>query len=418
MAKKSPLELTPTDARRLAVTRQRLAGPRAPATSDGIYDVFRDIGCVQIDPIRAVERTQYLVLWSRLGAFNYDDFHQLLYQDWKLFEYWAHAASFVLVEDYPLHQAMMRNWAQGDRAWNKRARHWMQENDAFRQYVLAEIGRNGPLASTQLEDRSTYAWPSSGWTNNRNVGMMIDFLWTRGDLVVADRDQLHRKWGLTENYLAQAQATEPWPDEQVTSIAAQKAIRALGVATEKQIKQHFIRNRYKGLSKTLRKLAAAGQIVPVIIRDGSAEWPGDWYLHSADMPLLETLRNGGWQPRTTLLSPFDNLICDRDRTELMWDFYFRIEIYVPKKKRQYGYYVLPILHGDRLIGRIDPKMDRKTNTLHIHNIYAEDDAPDDNATLAQIANAIVELARFLGANDIVLDNVPPQWHAVRTLSIS
>lgn len=418
MTTQSPIELTPTDVRRLAITRQRLAGPRSSATPDDIYDVIRDLGCVQIDPIRAVERTQYLVLWSRLGAFEYDDFHQLLYQDWKLFEYWAHAASFVLVEDYPLHQAMMRNWAKGASAWHQRARHWMQENDAFRQYILAEIGRNGPLASTQLEDRSVYAWPSSGWTNNRNVGMMIDFLWTRGDLVVADRDQLHRKWGLTENYLPQAHAVEPWSDERVTAAAAQKALRALGVATEKQIKQHFIRSRYKGLPKTLKKLVAVGQLVPVVVRDGSAEWPGTWYLHSDDVPLLETLRNGGWQPRTTLLSPFDNLICDRDRTELLWDFYFRIEIYVPKKKRQFGYYVLPILHGDRLIGRIDPKMDRKTSTLHIHNIYAEADAPDDNATVAQITNTIVELARFLGANDIVLENVPSQWNAVRTLAIS
>jgi uncharacterized protein YcaQ len=415
MTTQTPIELTATDVRRLAVTRQHLSGQRATATPDGIYDVIRDLGCVQIDPIRAVERTQYLVLWSRVGAFDYDDFHQLLYQDWRLFEYWAHAASFVLVEDYPLHAAHMRNWGQGNRAWTKRARKWMQENDDFRRYVLDEIGRNGPLASNQLEDRSTYAWPSSGWNGNRNVGMMIDFLWTRGELVVAERDRLHRKWGKSEQYLPDAITTEPWSDKQVTHVAAQKSLRALGVATEKQIKQHFIRGRYKGLPQTLKQLTKEGVIVPVVVKDDSAEWPGDWYIHSDDLPLLDGLRNGSWQPRTTLLSPFDNLICDRDRTELMWDYYFRIEIYVPKAKRQFGYYVLPILHGDDLIGRIDPKMDRKTNTLHIHNVYAEENAPDDTETVAAIGNNIVELARFLGANEIALGNVPAEWEALRKI---
>jgi uncharacterized protein YcaQ len=113
------------------------------------------------------------------------------------------------------------------------------------------------------------------------------------------------------------------------------------------------------------------------------------------------------------LSPFDNLICDRDRTELLFDFYFRIEIYVPKAKRQYGYYVLPILHGDKLIGRIDPKMDRKTGTLHIYNVYAEENAPDDPVIVQAIGQNIADLAQFLGAKQIEWGNVPEKWSAMQ-----
>ena len=131
------------------------------------------------------------------------------------------------------------------------------------------------------------------------------------------------------------------------------------------------------------------------------------------MSLLERLIShpDAWQPRTTLLSPFDNLICDRSRTELLFDFKFRIEIYVPKAKRQYGYYVLPILHGDRLIGRIDPKMDRKQGRLTINAVYAEPDAPQTHDVAQAIAGAIQELGCFLGAKEIDYsrENIPAAW---------
>ena len=151
-------------------------------------------------------------------------------------------------------------------------------------------------------------------------------------------------------------------------------------------------------------------VLPVSITGEDAVWPGEWYIHAEDVPLLEQLKAGAWQPRTVLLSPFDNLIIDRDRTELMWDFFFRIEIYVPKAKRQYGYYVLPILHGERLIGRLDPKMDRKSGKLHINAIYTEADAPQDTGTAQAVAQTITELAEFLEATEIVYgEAVPKGW---------
>jgi hypothetical protein len=156
-----------------------------------------------------------------------------------------------------------------------------------------------------------------------------------------------------------------------------------------------------------------GRIHPIIIRDDDTEWPDTWYIHDDDLSALARLQTGDWQPATRLLSPFDNLICDRDRTELMFNFYYRTEIYTPKAKRVYGYYVLPILHGDALIGRIDPKMDRKKKQLLIQAVHAEPDAPETAETIQAIAAAITDLADYLGAKEIVYsDQIPPAWQAI------
>jgi hypothetical protein len=166
---------------------------------------------------------------------------------------------------------------------------------------------------------------------------------------------------------------------------------------------------YPQLTAVLNQLVKEEILIPVTVEEMS----DDYYLHADDLPLVRQLQNGAWQPRTTLLSPFDNLICDRDRTEALWDFFFRIEIYVPAAKREYGYYVLPILHGDKLIGRIDPKMDRKTKTLHIYNVYMEDGAPKNKKTVKGIGDAVQSLANFLGAKQIEWGNVPEGWGALK-----
>jgi hypothetical protein len=177
--------------------------------------------------------------------------------------------------------------------------------------------------------------------------------------------------------------------------------------------RNFVRSRYKGLPSVLKELEAEGRIVRVEVKGEEAEgknWRGPWYIHADDLAQLESLRSSDWEGRTTLLSPFDNLICDRLRTELLFDFEFRVEIYVPKEKRQYGYYVLPILHGDRLIGRMDPTMDRKANRLNINAVYAEPGAPATHSTGRAVAAAVQELATFLGAKEIAYtDQVPDAW---------
>ena len=149
----------------------------------------------------------------------------------------------------------------------------------------------------------------------------------------------------------------------------------LGAATSQHIKNNYTRWRYPHLSKVLTGLEREGAIQRVAVEHNGTILPGTWYIHRDDLPVLEGIEAGDWQPRTTLLSPFDNLIANRERTELLFDYRFRIEIYVPKHRREYGYYVLSILHGDHIIGRLDPVMDRKAGRLNINAVYAEPNAP-------------------------------------------
>jgi uncharacterized protein YcaQ len=417
--------LSPTIARRLAITRQRLAGPRprADATvtrqsavskslvqasnghadSSDILEVMRDLGCLQLDPISVVARSHLLVLWSRLGNYDRAELDKLLWQERHLFEYWAHAASIVLTEDYPIHQVWMRGYPNGDSKWSLRVRAWIRQNGPLRRAILAGLRREGPLPSRYFEEMGipSAEWVSTGWSGGRNIGRMLDFLWMQGKIMVAGRAGLQKLWDLAERCLPEWTPREKLSRREMVRRAAQKSLHALGVATARQIEQHYTRWRYPDLPEALAELEAERRIERVHVREDGYKWKGDWYIHTEDVPLLDRLEAGEWEPRTTLLSPFDNLICDRARAQLLFNFKFGMEIYVPKAKRQYGYYVLPILHGDRLIGRIDPAMDRERGRLTVNAIHAEPDAPTTKASAKAVRRAIEELGAFLGAREIV-----------------
>jgi len=407
------LTLTSTLARRLAVTKQRLAGPRPVASPAGILNVVRDLGCLQLDPISAVARSHQLVLWSRLGTYNLADLDTLLWKDRSLFEYWAHVASIVLTEDYPVHNLLMRQYASGKpktpRA--KKLRNWLKDNAGLRRHILGELRRNGPRPARYFEDKAAADWYSTGWTSGRNVTEMLDYLWTKGQIMVAGRSGLQKLWDVSERVLPDWTPREKLAEREVVTRAAQKSLRALGVATPRHIGLHYTRGRYPDLKSVLARLESEGRIERVEIRDGGQAWPGEWYIHAEDWPIVERLEIGAWEPRTTLLSPFDNLICDRARTKQVFGFDYTVEIYVPPAKRKYGYYVLPILHGDRFVGRIDPKMERERSVLTINAVYAEPGAPNSRIVSRAAAKAIEELAVFLGAKDIEYERkrVPPSW---------
>ncbi len=402
--------ISPTVARRLAITRQRLAGPLPPAGSDTMFEVVRDLGCLQLDPISVVARSHLLVLWSRLGSYDRGRLDALLWDERRLFEYWAHQASIVLTEDYPVHAAMMRDYAAAESARGQRRAAWVEENAALRDHILAEITARGPLPSRAFEDRALAPWHSTGWTSGRNANQMLNYLWLSGVIMVAGRAGIQKLWDLTERLLPDWTPRDLLDERAVVTRAAQSALRALGVATPAHIQHHYTRGRYPGLPAALAALEAGGQAQRVAIAQGGAAWPGNWYIHTDDLAVLDRLEAGAWQPRTTLLSPFDNLIYDRTRTEKLFDFAFRMEIYVPPALRRHGYYVLPILHGDRLIGRIDPVMDRKTRRLTVNAVHAEPDAPLTDDTARAVAGAVENLAAFLGATDIVYgERIPSGW---------
>jgi hypothetical protein len=207
-----------------------------------------------------------------------------------------------------------------------------------------------------------------------------------------------------DEWLPEWTPREAWTERRVVEASVVRALGALGVATPRQINQHFTRGRYPGLPDVLARLTRRGDVEEVAVVDDGARLPGRWYVRAADLPALEVCADEGWAGACRLLSPFDNLICDRARTELVWGFEYRIEIYVPKAKRRYGYYVLPILWGDRLIGRMDAAYDKKSGTFRVLSAYAEPGAPA--AAGPDVAITVAELASFLGASSV-------EWPAER-----
>jgi len=326
----SPRRVTVDEARRVAVRAQVLDG-----SARGVLATIRRLGFLQIDPIATVAPPQYLVLWSRLGAFDRAELDRLLWVERQLIEWNA----FIWpVESLPLLQALMRrNRRSTTYSWERRSREFLARNPGFRRYVRREFERRGPLRGRELDD---HAVPGEGvddrWFGARRVGEMLETLHHRGELAVVGRRGGERVWDLAERWYP---PTDTVPLREAERLLEAQRFRALGVR-----------------------------------RDGEG-----WVAH----PEVE---DGPIPDRATLLSPFDRLIHDRVRTEALFGFRYRLEMYVPRAKREFGYYVLPLLVGDRLVGRAEPIVDRTAGTMRVLGAWGDTSRLDE---------ALVELAAFL-----------------------
>ena len=377
------------DARRLTILASQLAGPR-PST---LMDVVERLGRVQVDPTSAVERAERLTVFSRFGAYDRGDLRSLLEESPRqLFEY---RAFLVPVSDLPLQRPAMLRYPRNDYGRGNYVGEWLRDNAGFRTYVMDELRRRGPLLTRELDDRAEVPWQTGGWNDGKNLGRMLEILWNAGEIAISRREGTQRVWDLWEHVLPEA---DELPDPVVAVELLDRQLRARG----------FDRTGWGGALEA-GELPFRHEAEDSLRADGVAvsveidQLPGEWLAHADALSELD----GAWQPRTTLLGPFDPLVADRDRALKLFDFRFKLEIYIPVAKREYGYYVLPILHGDRLIGRIDPVMDRKSGVFTVNAVYAEPDAPAD--AWPAVSAAIHELAIWLGASDVRLPSVPAPW---------
>jgi uncharacterized protein YcaQ len=337
------------DARRIAVRAQLLDG-----SSKDVLSTARHLGRLQIDPISTVAPPQYLVLWSRLGPYDRTELDRLVFEQKKLFEW---NAFIYPVEDLPLIRARMREpW--GEQKWQRWAKEFMKEQSGLRRYILRELERGGPLPSRVLEHDAARADERTVWWGTRaHMTWMLELLHQRGKIAVAGRLSGQRLWDLAERVWPE---TETLPLAEARRILEEKRFRAQGVQ---------------------------------LGRNGVVAHP------DADARPVGS--------RVTFLSPFDGLVKNRDRAEALWDFFYRLEMYVPKAKREYGYYVLPVLRGDRLVGRIEPVFDRKTKVLRVQGLWAEPGAPASAGP--GIASAVKRLAKWLDATEVVYAKPPAVW---------
>ena len=307
-------------ARRIAVRAQLLDG-----SASGVLDIVRRLGSLQLDPIATVATPQHLVLFSRLGTYDTAELDRLIWDERKLFEWNA----FVYpIESLPLIRALMRRSRRAAaHSWDRRRKEFLRQNAGFRRYVLRELERRGPLLSRELEDRAAERRGEHRWFGRRQVAQMLEALHRIGEVAVVGRRGGQRLWDLAERW---------YPESDL--VTAREAERALA------------EQRFRALGVRLEK--------------------GEWLAHPdvSDEPVPD---------RVTVLSPFDRLVHDRDRAEALFGFRYRLEMYVPAAKREYGYYVLPLLAGDQLVGRVEPRFDRKTRELEVLGAWGDTSRLDE-----------------------------------------
>jgi uncharacterized protein YcaQ len=322
-------------ARRIAVRAQLLDAPRPT----DLVTVVRQLTLLQIDPTAAVAPSADLVAWSRLGsAYQPADLKRAVEEDRTLFE---HNALIRPMSDVGLVLAGVGDWPD-----HEKPRTWLRDNDSFRRDVLQLLRRSGPLASREIPDTSTVAWPSSGWTNNRNVTQMLEFLMRRGEIAIAGRVGRERLWDVPERVYP-AEVVVPSAEE-AEGIMNERRLTSLGIA------------RATGTKLPIEPVTVGDAGEPAVVEGTKGEW-------RVDPAALQDEFAG----RTALLSPFDRLVYDRKRAEELLDFEYTLEMYKPAAKRRWGYFALPILHGDRLVGKADLAADRKAGVLRANAIHED-----------------------------------------------
>jgi uncharacterized protein len=351
-------ELTKAQARRIAVRAQLLDAPRPT----DLLSVVQRLTLLQIDPTAAIAPNADLVAWSRLGsAYRPAHLQQALEQERTLFE---HNALVRPMSDLGLYIAGAADWPAGERT-----RAWLRDNDTFRRDILERLGSSGPLTSRDIPDTCVVPWASTGWTNNRNVTQMLEFLMMRGEVAIAGRVKRERLWDLAERVYP-ADVVGPTVEE-AHRAKNERRLAALGIA------------RQKTTAMPVEPIDVGEAGEPALVEGTKGEWRVDPGALDQD-----------FEGRTALLSPFDRLVHDRARTLELFDFEYTLEMYKPAAKRRWGYFALPILHDDRLVGKLDAIADRKASVLRVHAIH--EDVKFTRTMTKAVQTELDDLAAWLG----------------------
>ena len=354
--------LTKAQARRIAVRAQLLDAPRPT----GLLEVVHRLTLLQIDPTAAIAPSADLVLWSRLGsAYRPDDLKRALEEERSLFEL---DALIRPTSDLGLYLA-----GADERPSYERTRAWLRDNDRFRRDLLKRLTASGPLSSRELPDTATVSWASTGWTNDRNVTQMLEILTNRGEVAISGRVGRERLWDVPERVYPENVAVPSVNDAERGK--NERRLASLGIA----------RPKARAMPMEPIHVGEAGE--PAVVEGVKGEWRVD-----------PALLGGDFRGRTALLSPFDRLVHDRTRTEELFGFEYTLEMYKPAAKRRWGYFALPILHGDRLVGKLDALADRKASVLRVNALH--EDVKFTPAITKGVRAELEDLAAWLGLDTI------------------
>jgi uncharacterized protein YcaQ len=386
-------------ARALHLAAQGLLQPRRrKARKADVLDTIRQMGVLQIDTIHVVARSPYLVLWSRLGDYPLPWLEQSLAEG-ELFEYWAHEACFVPIEDYGLYRHRMLD--PESMGWKYSAT-WMKERRADVDKVLAHIRVNGPTRSSDFERTDGQG---GGWWSWKPEKRSLEVLFTTGALMIAARHNFQRIYDLAERVLPH------WDDSQLPAMdetrraLVLKAVKAMGCARAPWISDYF-RTRPPRLDPAA--LVEEGALLRAWVDD----WDDPIYVHPDHAGLLEAAAAGTLAPTlTTILSPFDPVVWDRRRAQELFDFDYRLECYTPAEKRRYGYFTLPILRRGALVGRVDAKAHRRNGVFELKSLVLEPGARVSDRFVRDIAGALQRLANWHECPHVQLARATPDSFA-------
>ena len=394
------MELTMAEARAVLLDAHGLLTPPPERpTKDDVLATIRRMGALQIDAINVVARSQYLVLWSRLGCYEARWLDALLAER-HLFEYWSHAACFLPIEDFPLFRHRMDDtvgWHSHPVRW---AQGWLAANAEARTAMLTHIREHGPVRTSDFVRTDGRA---GGWWNWKDEKAALEALHCVGEVMIARREGFQRVYDLRERLLPEWEDARALSRDEALREFVLRTVRALGIARVGWVSDYY-RLAKKGIAATLEGLAEDGDLIRARVEG----WADTLYLHPASLGIAEAARAGQLQPqRTTFLSPFDPIVWDRARALDLYGFSYLIEVYTPEAKRRYGYFTLPILHGDTLVGRIDPKVERKEGRLLIRAAHLEPGVPVDESLVEGMAGALRDFARFHEVAEIVVERSDP-----------
>ncbi len=395
--------------RALALHATRLATPNGsepPASRDTVYQTVNTLGAVQIDTLQMVARAHHLTLWSRLGNYPRAEFDALAYDpsDRRLFEGWYHAACFVPTHEYRYQMPRQRKVRENGHGWYAR---WIDE-PGNREMVSAVIERIATEGGLRAQDFDPPQHKRGSWWDWKPAKIALEYAYAYGDLMISNRPNFQRVYDLTERVLpAWVDRTEPSPEAR-DRFFVERGAKAIGVGLHRNAGDY-----------TWMKVTTSRPIVKDLIQEGtlleieSETLAGRQTLiiHRDNLPLLEQAASGAIKAeRTTFLNPWDNFWWAQDRDEMLWGFKHLIEVYVPQPKRIYGYYLMPILHKDRLVGRLDPKLDRKTGLLRIRALHLEPGISPDDELVRDVAAALRNFMDFHHATDLAIETSnPPEF---------
>jgi hypothetical protein len=383
--------LTRAQARRIALAAQGFLDPRHTTPTMRTFNrTLERTGVLQVDSVNVLQRAHYMPLFSRMAAYDTTLLTRAAEKKpRRLVEYWAHVQALMPVELWPVMQHRMASYREQRGKW------WKAVDDDLTGRLLAEISARGPSTARELDDGAPRDKTNWGW-NWSDARKALDFLYMVGELAVAGRNsQFEVVYDVPERVLPAAVLALPTPTpEEATKELVRRAARSCGVATALCLADYYRLRQQPGAGvpaaqTAIDELVEEGELLPVRIEG----WKRAAYLHrEARRPRKVDAR--------AVLSPFDPVVWLRERTEHLFDFHYRIEIYTPADKRQYGYYVLPFLLRDEIVARVDLKADRKEGRLEVKSAWAEDGAPDDTA--AELAEELVSLAGWLGLDSVTV----------------